>query len=890
MKRCGRGGRAAEDHHGLGQALQVVTQKSEALAAFARALPVQIKHLGPQHPRLTCGVAFRHAASMKRRCRIQNKFTRSMLMLLSVTAGQGCDESESGDPKLVGIVDDGDSSRPAPIVNITNQQSPSLAHDIDLIFSSTIVESPLKEVLSSAIEGELTVEQRDRVARPYRYLGEPYIYTEEAWSRSLTDGVVERGYRVWREKNPSPLTGLVLSLDGPPELGGDVLGAVADANDKGSDLVLTIQLRGLPEWNVPLAPLATVLSPADVQLEAARRATALAEREALFDNLADGIVADIEALGGKVTARLWQIGWLGVTIPVTAFAELAKDERLARIDSERDKTLQIHADVDVWLGQTRQQDFIDADRFHSAGFDGEQSNSSRHSYGDIVVGMTESAGYESGACAFRESPGCTSASRIIDTYACDFTGGIPCIPGTVVDRNSNENHGTRTTAIVLADYKDGQGNGKQLGDSTWTGTACTMNSQCASLSCESGLCAHSSTWENERTGLAPEARAILYGWMNGSASVAAMFESAVSDKVDITSSSWGIYDTNTCDLRALLGYEQAMEVAFDDGILLVASAGNLNGDDATSCQVGDPADLPKVLTINAYDIRESECVGTPRTRCLLDKDSCPGGDGCSARGGGSVTVAGFGSQTNAVSVIDLVAPNRILGTTGNTAGSDGITSDVSGTGGFAGTSAAAPHVTGAAAAVKSEYLANGQTWVNSPGRLHTLMLSMGDRHFSTNPASSTTWTQQLTTTPDPWYGVGRMHMRLFEGTTLSPWSNNFVSRVWTSPGTFTYKPFGTGLLPSGVNIVKCVAYQPEDMSGKSDVAKTKLTVRLLPNCTGAASTTRVSDNFDLKKIAAIQGVTFMNTCVEVSIEAVSVTSEGATMFVSCHFSGVADDV
>lgn len=40
--------------------------------------------------------------------------------------------------------------------------------------------------------------------------------------------------------------------------------------------------------------------------------------------------------------------------------------------------------------------------------------------------------------------------------------------------------------------------------------------------------------------------------------------------------------------------DQEFEHAFDDGIFSVVSAGDNNGDNATSCVVRDPADTPKV--------------------------------------------------------------------------------------------------------------------------------------------------------------------------------------------------------------------------------------------------------------------------------------------------------
>jgi hypothetical protein len=326
----------------------------------------------------------------------------------------------------------------------------------------------------------------------------------------------------------------------------------------------------------------------------------------------------------------------------------------------------------------------------------------------------------------------------------------------------------------------------------------------------------------------------------------------------------------------------------------VFAAGNVNGDDATACQVRDPADTPKALTVNAYDAGLADCANTPSTRCLLDRDSCRDSNenpiGCSARGGADANVAGRGTITEAVSIVDLVAPNIISGVTSQTSGTDGSPTFT-----FAGTSAATPHVAGMAALVKDWYLHNGQSWVNSPGRLHTIMLAMGDRHFSSDPTSATTWTTQIAATPNDWYGVGRARLRLLEnGGGLGSWANHFATYTFTGQQSVVYHPFGMDPMPSGIELVKCVAMQAEDMSGKTDISEIKLSVRVLPNangtsCTGSSTATRISDNFDTKKVAALQGLTFTDRCVEVTIDSENVTSQGVTVHAMCYYAGVNDD-
>ncbi|MDI1477690.1 S8 family serine peptidase [Polyangium sp. y55x31] len=821
----------------------------------------------------------------------------SVLALGVLTLGAAA--CEQGDPEEARL-ESAAAEAQAPMIAKVAASAPQ--EKMELVFQSRVEETAEKKVVRTDVAGELDEDQRDRVARPYRFVDEPYLYAEEAWSKGGKDGVTERGYRVWRHENTTPLKAERKSS--PPKINDNVAQFVESPQAKAEGtLRLDLKLQNFPEWNVPLAPRASDLAPADVEAQTNRRSRAIAEREALFDRMAAGIVAEVAERGGRVVARHKKSGWLSVEVPFAMFESLARNTDLARIDGPYGKT-----GGPTWsLGGSRDAQYLDVDRFHAAGYDGDEPNAARHSYGNIVIGMNEPGGYESGACAFKEGAGCTGASRIAATYQCDDADadGNVCEPGTVStdycdpdpDIGCIDGHGTATTSIAIADYMDGQGNGKALGDS-WSSNTCTSSAQCGGQPCESGLCAHSAAWETARTGMAPEAKAVLFGITQaGSAkadSFTDMFDDSIDLNLDISSNSWS-WGTANCDIESSSSTEDEIENAYDDGILVVFSAGNQNGDDATSCTMSDPGDTPKALAVNAFDGNTTDCLNTPSTRCLLDRDHCKDSMGnpigCSARGGGDVVVAGRGLQTDAVSIVDLVAPNNVTNHTIQVVGnSDGTATN---TARFVGTSAAAPHVSGMAAVVKDWYLHNGQSWVNSPGRLHTIMLARGDRHFSADPSSGTTWTDQLAATPDKWYGVGRARMRLLEGTDLGPWANHFAVYTFTSAQTVTYYPFGTSPMPDGIELVKCVAMQAEDMSSKSDISEIKLSVRVRPTagstCTGTATATRISDNFDTKKVAALEGFTFTNRCVEVQIEAENVTTQGVTVQAMCYYAGVNDD-
>lgn len=660
------------------------------------------------------------------------------------------------------------------------------------------------------------------------------------------------------------------------------------AAQSAGDIVLYLRLRSFPEWDVPLMPDPAVLSPTDVEEQQARRESALAARAALFDDLSADLQATTTGAGGSVLGGMEKTGWLIVQVPRENAQQLIDHADTLRVDgpsSEGGPT------VSLDLGDASGGDYLNNNRFIDASYDGGTANSARHSYGRITIGVLEQDGFESGACAFMNNAGCTS-SRVKATFRCDNSPANRCLPGTVDNNVNTDVHGTLVTSMAIANYKDGQGNGKALGDPDWASSTCTSSSNCNGQPCESGLCAHSSTWETQHTGAATEAAAVLFGNVDlssKSASYADMFDDSVDLGLDITNGSWSV--GSDCDIASGSALEDVIEAAYDDGILPVMAAGNNDGDDATSCNLASPADLPKAFAVNAYDAGTSDCQNFPSTRCLLDQDSCPGGVGCSSRGGMDADVAGVGVVSDAVSGVNLVAPNYITSGTSSTTGSYGVQSGIA----FVGTSAASPFVAGVAALVKDEYLTNGQSWVNSPGRLYTLMLMMSDRHFSDDPSSSTTWTHQLEATPSKYYGLGRAKVRLFENSEgLGVWGNDFSTVSLSANQSLTYTAWNSVSLPSGISLVKCVLHQQEDMSAKSDVSRLTLTVRLRsPSggaCTGTTSVTRTSSSYDLKKIAAIEGTSFTGKCVQVEVSSGGVTSDGAHAFVQCTYSGIDDDV
>lgn len=151
---------------------------------------------------------------------------------------------------------------------LANYSTPSVtdaygdSKSINLIFSSHSVVDESEQILTHDVHGELSAEQHDRVARPYLFLGEDAIYATEILLRSDDGVAVERSYRIWKYENAAPLPrqfdpeGVVVNQN--------VADYVATAPDD-EHLLLDLELRDFPEWDVPLAPDALTMSPIDVR-------------------------------------------------------------------------------------------------------------------------------------------------------------------------------------------------------------------------------------------------------------------------------------------------------------------------------------------------------------------------------------------------------------------------------------------------------------------------------------------------------------------------------------------------------------------------------------------------------------------------------------------------
>lgn len=723
-----------------------------------------------------------------------------------------------------------------------------------LVYRSTMVLDADGNVLESRTEGEMTPEASQAIARPWTAMDGPLLYTTES-TELIEDGRRTRSYEVYARPNETPV-GEVRSGQGPASLDETTAAYLSEERE---EYVLVFRLADFPTFALPLRPADSTLPPT-ARLEAEnRRADALARREAQFEDATREVLAQATDLGATVVSSFPRPGWIALSIPADGVDTLLDSPYFDRVMPGDSR-----AESPGWaLGRGRIKERLNAASFLQNDYTGEQPNPTRHSAGDILIGDIEVERYEDEACAFMDVANC-STSRIRSRYRCDdpTPGGNYCDwTSNFADNDDNAVHGTAVMSVAAGDYTDGQGNGHQLGDPNWTSGA------------------HGDAWERHATGMAPEAGMVLAGQVGGPCTTcgyANAFERHVDYGTDIVLTEF-VFSAGQCDSEATLLYEETLEDAYDDGVFVVSPAGNVGGPQESSCNLLSPADTVKAFAVNSFDAAPENCTSHPSTRCLVDQTF-------SARGGVGVNSQGAW-RSGALRGIDSVAPNNITKVTypGGAYGESG--------GGFVGTSAAGPHVAGLAALVKDWYVDRGNTWVNNPGQLFTIMLSMTDRHFSYDPEDTSEWTVQRLTGGSILYGLGRSKLRLIDtGGQANTAGNSFKNLWWSSLNTpYIYNPFTS--LPAGTQQVKCVAMQHEDMSHKDDVSHIELRLRLKSSCNGATTLTRSDTSFDVKKLvtATADSSTLSGRCVEVEVDPDAVTSQGVAVSIMCTHSSIADD-
>lgn len=658
-------------------------------------------------------------------------------------------------------------------------------------------------VLSSSEVGTLSDAVNERVARPWHYLHEGEAFVETAWRQELEDGEALEGYEVG-----------VVAIDVPDDIedGGplgisDDLAATLLEADADTNLDVFVRVSHQPPQVLPLLPARALSSAADYDTALAERDSIAASNASTFEQDVSDVIDAIDAAGGTVGVSLWTSGRVAATVPAGAVASLLAHQDVLAIEQQATSTdgacsLPGHnqpAGDPVPLSTLRQhtgvQDYLDA------GYHGQLGS------GPLLVGIHETSPPEDEACFYADFADCDVDDRLKERFECDNASGCGDVSGFA---EGDEGHrGTWVSSTLLGDYQQGQGSG--------------LESYIAP-----GLIGQ---WRNLASGFAKEAEAHYYAIGGSEAGSAAGFDCARGiaqseptqcAEVDVLSSSNSPV-SGVCDAASQTTLEAHLEHLWDDGVLPVVLTHNDNryftGSD--TCLVRSPADLPKAFAVGALEPDSS----TPYDEWRVA--------GYSNRGGADITVDGM-STSDAMTLVDLVASGFPGYVTDDTSAAisfgridpdgpceDGMSSPVA----VPGTSFATPQVAGAALLAKHRMLNLGRTWIEYPGRLHALMLSMGDRATNTDTGAapptipSCVSGDRLLCGGDKYYGFGRLHLRLqktfwMHTRTFSSTSSDHVEFAWPGP------------IGGNREILKCVMQQREDMSGKTDISRVGLSIRL----------------------------------------------------------------
>jgi len=717
------------------------------------------------------------------------------------------------------------------------------------------------EVVESVESGVLDAELRARVARPWLFVDEGVVYDEVVETHVEDDGRTIRRYAIIA----TDIEPIEVEPEQPRPFHVD-----AELQNRlqitPHDVLLPVIIRvDTPRPRpLPLAPAAGRLSFDDAEALQAARREARDAREAAFAQ--DPVVTDVLDLidEGRGTVRYLD----GGQRIVVAALPPAVVESLIERDGVRALFLDDTISSQGSLASTRGKYQTNVQQLHDAGYNGEVGGSA-----DTLVGVGEVRGLENEACFFDDGPSdtCDPTERLTRMFDC--SSGV-C--GTITNFvTSEDSHGTIVSSIIAADYTQGQGGSTSIGDG------------------------HVSDWADRSTGLAKETDLHYYMLGTSSAQAARGMDCASGDGpgcrlVDVWNGSYGSL-TGMCSPHSRGVGDNAAEDLFDSGALVVMSAGNNGGSDSsTTCTINSPADTPKAFAVGGLEPngRSYDSWG----RMDFPSSKYTSGRGVSARGGVSVKIGGawrLGTSTS----VDLAAIGEDV---------DYVTNDDGPNGTLVfnrtGTSMAAPVVAGAAASVKDWKLSKGDTWIDSPGRLHTMMLAMGDRGTAGHESHSGCRSgNEMMCGGDHLFGFGRLKVRLLEaGAGMDPvrTSMRTVTHTYFTGSVYRYTPWSGGM-GAGTEMVKCVLNQYEDMSGKDDMSLISLRVRVRDkvdgSCVAGEGTIRASRYdalYDDKHHVTIldSEVNLEGRCLEVEQNRVALSSDNyVTTGTYCYAAGVLDD-
>jgi hypothetical protein len=515
----------------------------------------------------------------------------------------------------------------------------------------------------------------------------------------------------------------------------------------------------------------------------------LKERQADIRKLQDSLLPSLAALGATITYRCEVFYCLDILISPSKIEPLLRNELIARIDGEQYETEDADIAGRLIIAGTQIKQFIDDS------YDGENTG-----IPDISVGIVESSDFNDEHPAFKDST--SSLVRIEGKFSCNSS---PCT--SVSSFPAPADHATGVAGIIIGDLRDGQ-------DPAHTSTNARI----------------------DRSGYAGEARGYLYttgGTVDGTLSAYGHITNLASPPRIINRSGGFLGDDPQC-----LGESALNRVAndlFEQGILLIKTAGNEGHSSSTDCTVNSPGAAIGVFTVGGHGNSTTGAESDVRSGSIYSNSS-RGGTVSEGKGRTIVDITAFAARK--------LMPDANGGYSYNAPG----------------TSFSAPTVTAGAIDFIDFYKKNQSDLIDDPGILFANLLLMGDREGEGGELSSGF---------DNLWGAGRFKMRKFDSEGMDSPYQWKTGRVCVGQGEAVTIAVNDGsAISSSANDFKAVIYW-YDRRHESGTAIDDIDLRL-KNSSGSTlvSSTSMTDNKERVYHSAVGGAT-----LELEIYGQSVASD-----------------